>query len=306
MNTITQEEIDNLPPPPKEWLEDMIISNNKILSNNIDMKTSDFKKEDELKKMKVADIKKHVREFNEHYAIKGYSKLKKDQLINAVLTAQMRISKSSTAKPVEKKQTPLTVTKGDGTVKELKKKASKGTKKSKLEILIPGININKDKNLKPLPKEFIPDENSLQDMKKYKKILDKKNKDKKISKGEYDRFIDAVNKQIKKLENKTAPKKEADTSDLKLLKSKIEEILPIFTEISPNKYDVKQRSKIVTLINRMRRLSQNVGKNKDVDNLLKLFNKLLAEDKNKKPILTDYTAMYNALDNVLKKIEKAK
>jgi hypothetical protein len=186
------------------------------------MKTSDFKQEDELKKMKVADIKKHIREFNEHYAIKGYSKLKKDQLINAVLTAQMRISKSSTAKPVEKKQTPLTVTKADGTVKELKKKA---------------------------------------------------------------------------------PKKEADTSDLKLLKSKIEEILPIFTEISPNKYDVKQRSKIVTLINRMRRLSQNVGKNKDVDNLLKLFNKLLAEDKNKKPILTDYTAMYNALDNVLKKIE---
>ena len=57
------------------------------------MKTSDFKSESELKSMKVADIKKHVREFNEHYAIKGYSKLKKDQLINQVLTSQMRIGK---------------------------------------------------------------------------------------------------------------------------------------------------------------------------------------------------------------------
>lgn len=60
---------------------------------NYIMKTSDFKSESELKSMKVADIKKHVREFNEHYAIKGYSKLKKDQLINQVLTSQMRIRK---------------------------------------------------------------------------------------------------------------------------------------------------------------------------------------------------------------------
>ena len=41
------------------------------------MKLSDFKSEEDLKKMKVADIKKHVREFNNHYAIKGYSKLNK-------------------------------------------------------------------------------------------------------------------------------------------------------------------------------------------------------------------------------------
>jgi hypothetical protein len=60
---------------------------------NYIMKTSDFKSESELKSMKVADIKKHVRQFNEHYAIKGYSKLKKDQLINQVLTSQMRIRK---------------------------------------------------------------------------------------------------------------------------------------------------------------------------------------------------------------------
>jgi len=55
------------------------------------MKISDFKSEEEMRKMKVADIKKHVREYNDHYAIKGYSRLNKDQLIQTVLTAQDRI-----------------------------------------------------------------------------------------------------------------------------------------------------------------------------------------------------------------------
>ena len=54
--------------------------------------------------------------------------------------------------------------------------------KTKIEKLIPGIIVNKDEKLKPLPKEFIPDENNLKDMKKYKQILDKKNKDKKPKK----------------------------------------------------------------------------------------------------------------------------
>lgn len=58
------------------------------------MKISDFKKEEELAKMKVTEIRKHIKEFNEHYAIKGYSKVKKDQLINMVLTAQDRIRNS--------------------------------------------------------------------------------------------------------------------------------------------------------------------------------------------------------------------
>lgn len=49
--------------------------------------------EEELRKMNVKQIKAHVREMNEHYAIRGYSKLKKDQLINAILTAHMRIKK---------------------------------------------------------------------------------------------------------------------------------------------------------------------------------------------------------------------
>lgn len=58
------------------------------------MKISDFKKEEELAKMKVTEIRKHIKEFNEHYAIKGYSKVKKDQLINMVLTSQDRIRNS--------------------------------------------------------------------------------------------------------------------------------------------------------------------------------------------------------------------
>lgn len=69
------------------------------------MKISDFKSEEDLKKMKVADIKKHVREFNEHYKIAGYSKLRKDQIINLILTAQKRISTASakpSAKPIFK------------------------------------------------------------------------------------------------------------------------------------------------------------------------------------------------------------
>lgn len=49
--------------------------------------------EEQLRKMNVKQIKAHVREMNEHYAIRGYSKLKKDQLINAILTAHMRIKK---------------------------------------------------------------------------------------------------------------------------------------------------------------------------------------------------------------------
>lgn len=65
------------------------------------MKIRDFKSEEDLKKMKVADIKKHVKEFNDHYAIKGYSKLNKSQLINTILTAQKRISTAS-AKPTAK------------------------------------------------------------------------------------------------------------------------------------------------------------------------------------------------------------
>lgn len=63
------------------------------------MKVSDFKSEDELKKMKVADIKKHVREFNDHYKISGYSKATKSQLIGQVLTAQKRIRNAGGSKP---------------------------------------------------------------------------------------------------------------------------------------------------------------------------------------------------------------
>jgi hypothetical protein len=73
------------------------------------MRVSDFKTEAQLKAMKVADIKKHVREFNDHYAIRGYSKLKKDQLINSVLTATQRIknSKGTQTPPAPAKKKPV-------------------------------------------------------------------------------------------------------------------------------------------------------------------------------------------------------
>lgn len=63
------------------------------------MKQSDFKSESELKAMKVAEIKKHVREFNDHLAIRGYSKATKDQLIGQVLTAQDRVRNSGKSAP---------------------------------------------------------------------------------------------------------------------------------------------------------------------------------------------------------------
>lgn len=63
------------------------------------MNPKNFKSQDELKRMKVADIKSHIREFNKHYAIKGYSKMKKDELIKAVGMAQMRVKPQATQAP---------------------------------------------------------------------------------------------------------------------------------------------------------------------------------------------------------------
>ncbi len=62
------------------------------------MKTSDFKKESDLKSMKVGEIRAHVRTFNDDYAIKGYSKLKKADLISAITKAQLRIAKEKKPK----------------------------------------------------------------------------------------------------------------------------------------------------------------------------------------------------------------
>ena len=85
----------------------------------------------------------------------------------------------------------------------LPKKKSKMSKyEQKIKTLIPGINVNADRNLKPLPKEFIPDENNLKDMKKYAKILKDKVKNKKLTEREYNRYILEVNEQIKKLKAK--------------------------------------------------------------------------------------------------------
>lgn len=94
------------------------------------MRVSDFKTEAQLKAMKVADIKKHVREFNDHYAIRGFSKLKKDQLINSVLTATQRIknSKGTQTPPAPAKKKPVKKKKFK-IVSPVKKEESKVTTK---------------------------------------------------------------------------------------------------------------------------------------------------------------------------------
>ena len=63
-----------------------------------------FPTEDELRKMNVKDIRAHIREMNEHYGIRGYSKMKKDQMINAIGTAVLRISKGAKGAPDFKKK----------------------------------------------------------------------------------------------------------------------------------------------------------------------------------------------------------
>ena len=99
-----------------------------------------FPNEDELRKMNMTDLKKHVREMNDHYGLKGYSKLRKDQLINAILTAQMRISKGApkeSMKPIEMTVKKSIVEKKamEMKPKETKPKEKKAKKKAKLVIV---------------------------------------------------------------------------------------------------------------------------------------------------------------------------
>ena len=87
------------------------------------MKRSDFKKEADLKSMSVGDIKKHVRTFNADYAIKGYSKLKKAELISAILSAQTRLGTKKTKKKVK-----LVVVEEPKKASPVEKKAASGDK----------------------------------------------------------------------------------------------------------------------------------------------------------------------------------
>lgn len=67
-------------------------------------------KEADLQKMTVKELRNHIKQMNEHYAIRGYYKMNKDQLINAIGTAHMRIAKGSAGhpeiKPLNKKAMP--------------------------------------------------------------------------------------------------------------------------------------------------------------------------------------------------------
>lgn len=109
------------------------------------MKTSDFKKESDLKSMKVGEIRAHIRTFNDDYAIKGYSKLKKADLISAISKAQLRIAKEKKPKlNIESAKKPASVAKPASAKKpaSVKKPAAKKSplnekqKKSLLEDIL--------------------------------------------------------------------------------------------------------------------------------------------------------------------------
>lgn len=86
--------------------------------------------------------------------------------------------------------------------REVADKLKQSKYEKEIKTAIPGIIVNGDKNLKPLPKQFVPNENNLKDMKKYAKILKDKVKNKKLTETEYNRIISEVNEQIKKLKTK--------------------------------------------------------------------------------------------------------
>ena len=80
-----------------------------------------FPNEEELNKMTIPKIKAHIRDMNDHYAIRGYSKMNKSQMINAILTAHNRI-RGTPAQP-KKKMQPMV--KSKLSKEDLKKKTKK-------------------------------------------------------------------------------------------------------------------------------------------------------------------------------------
>lgn len=55
---------------------------------------------EELMKMKVADVRKLIREHNLHNVIKGYSKMKKEEMVTAFLAKQAKPEKTKKKKDV--------------------------------------------------------------------------------------------------------------------------------------------------------------------------------------------------------------
>ena len=112
MNTITQEEIDNLPPPPQEWLDDMK-KENKIISSKSIMTTKEI-----LQSHPVIILRKEISKTN----IKGYSKMKKNEVIELMLKAENK-EKFKHIQMAEKKQRVKTESKKEEPKKEEPKKA---------------------------------------------------------------------------------------------------------------------------------------------------------------------------------------
>jgi hypothetical protein len=93
MNTLTQFEIDNLPPPPQEWLDE--IYKNKINTNFINMTSKNI-----LQSHPMRNLKKEVSKTN----IKGYSKMKKEEIINLMMKYQDRFKHIKMYVPESKKK----------------------------------------------------------------------------------------------------------------------------------------------------------------------------------------------------------
>ena len=96
MNPITQEEIDNLPPPPQKWIDDMK-KENKIISSKSIMTTKEI-----LRSHPVTILRKEISKTN----IKGYSKMKKNEVIELMLKAENK-EKFKHIKMAESKKTAL-------------------------------------------------------------------------------------------------------------------------------------------------------------------------------------------------------
>jgi len=94
MNPITQEEIDNLPPPPQEWIDSMK-KEIKIISSKSIMTTKEI-----LQSHPVTILRKEISKTN----IKGYSKMKKNEVIELMLKAENK-EKFKHIKMAESKKT---------------------------------------------------------------------------------------------------------------------------------------------------------------------------------------------------------
>lgn len=111
---------------------------------------SEFK--EKFKDMKVSELKDLIRKHNLHYVIKGYSTMKKEELLSTVVkhfsSKGMSMQEVMKPKEAEKKEEPKMVEK-----KEASKMAEKkGSKVTKPQIKEWAVKVSKSEPIKPKPK----------------------------------------------------------------------------------------------------------------------------------------------------------